>query len=39
MDSIMYIYISWTIQGTWITYITFEREERSFSIITAIVLV
>jgi hypothetical protein len=25
MDSILYIYISWTIHGTWMIYITFER--------------
>jgi len=25
MDSISYIYISWTIHGMWMVYITFER--------------
>jgi len=25
MDSISYVYISWTVKGTWMIYITFER--------------
>ena len=35
MDSISYIYISWTIHDTWMTYITFEREGPKFSNTTA----
>jgi len=31
MDSISYIYISWTIQGMWMIYITFERGGPKFS--------
>ena len=27
MDSILYVYISWIIQGMWIIYITLERED------------
>jgi len=32
MDSILYIYISWTIHDIWMTYITFERRHPTFSI-------
>ena len=31
MDSILYVHISWTIQGMWIIYITFERGGPKFS--------
>ena len=31
MDSILYVYISWTIDGMWINYITFERGNPMFS--------
>ena len=30
-DSISYVYISWTILGMWMIYITFEREGPKFS--------
>jgi len=30
MDSIFYVYISWTIHDMWMTYITFEREDPIF---------
>jgi len=35
MDSISYVYISWTIHGMWTIYITFEREGPKFSNTTA----
>ena len=35
MDSISYIYISWTIHGMWMIYITFERGGPKFSNTTA----
>jgi len=35
MDSISYVYISWTIHGMWIIYITFERGGPKFSNTTA----
>ena len=35
MDSISYVYISWTIYGMWMIYITFEREGPKFSNNTA----
>ena len=35
MDSISYVYISWTMHGMWMIYITFEREGPKFSITTA----
>ena len=31
MDSISYVYISWTIHGMWMIYITFERGGPKFS--------
>ena len=34
MDSISYVYISWTIHGMWMIYITFERGGPKFSNIT-----
>jgi len=37
MDSISYVYISWTIHGIWMIYITFERGPK-FSNTTAIAL-
>jgi len=38
MDSISYVYISWTIHGMWMIYITFEREGPKFSNTTTRVL-
>jgi len=38
MDSILYVYISWTIHGMWKIYLTFEREDPRFSNTTASVL-
>ena len=38
MDSISYVYISWTIHGMWIIYITFETGDPKFSNTTARVL-
>jgi len=35
MDSILYIYISWTIHSMWLIYITFERWGPKFSNSTA----
>ena len=35
MDSISYVYISWTIHGMWMIYITFERGSPKFSNTTA----
>jgi hypothetical protein len=35
MDSISYVYISWTIQGMWMIYTTFERGGPEFSNTTA----
>ena len=35
MDSISYVYISWTIHGMWMLYITFERGGPKFSNTTA----
>jgi hypothetical protein len=35
MDSISYVYISWTIHGMWMIYITFERGGPKFSNTTA----
>jgi len=35
MDSISYVYISWTIQGMWMIYIASEREGPKFSNTTA----
>jgi len=35
MDSMLYIYISWTIHGMWMIYITFEREDPYFLITIA----
>jgi len=35
MDSISYVYISWTTQGIWMIYITVERGDRKFSNTTA----
>ena len=35
MDSISYVYISWTIRGMWMIYITFERGGPKFSNTTA----
>jgi len=35
MDSISYVYISWTIHGMWMIYITFERGRPKFSNTTA----
>ena len=35
MDSVLYVYISWTIHGMWIIYITFERGGPKFSNTTA----
>ena len=35
MDSILYVYISWTIHGMWMIYITFERGGPKFSNTTA----
>ena len=35
MDSISYVYISWTIHGMWMIYITFEREGPKFLNTTA----
>ena len=32
MESISYVYISWTIQGMWMIYITFERGGPKFQI-------
>jgi len=32
MDSILYVYISWTIHGMWMIYIIFERESPNFQI-------
>ena len=31
MDSILYIYVSWTIQGMWMFYTTFQRRGSKFS--------
>ena len=31
IDSISYIYISWTVHGMWMIYITFERGGPKFS--------
>ena len=35
MDSISYVYISWTVHGMWIIHITFERGGHKFSNTTA----
>ena len=34
MDSILYVYISWTVHDIWMIYITFERGGSKFSITT-----
>jgi len=39
IDSILYIYISWTKNGVWMIYITFERGGSEFSNVTARALV
>ena len=38
MDLILYVYISWTLQGIWMIYIQFERESAIFLINIARVL-